>query len=73
MTPEERAAHRVTRKDISDEQVVAACSHGAGADALGHLMEATGTPRKVCLAAMERALGRGLIECGVCIERAWAA
>lgn len=65
-------ACRFARKDITDEQVVAACSHGHGADSLAYLMEETGAPRKVCLAAMHRANARQLINYGVCIERAWA-
>jgi len=69
---EQHITRRFARKDITDEQVVAACSHGLGEDALEHLMQATGAPRKVCLAAMYRALRRKLIDYGVCIERAWA-
>jgi hypothetical protein len=73
-TPTDIAAppRRFARKDVTDEQVVEACSHTLGDDSLAHLMAATGAPRKVCLAAMERALRRHLIEYGVCIERAWA-
>lgn len=31
----------------------------------------TGQPEKVCFRAMERALDRGLIECGVSIRTGW--
>lgn len=64
--------HKWHRRDITDEQVVQACSHGTGMDALAILIWETGAPRKVALAAMERACARNLIEYGVSIVRAWA-
>ncbi len=64
-------------KDITDAQVVAACAE-AHADrwryrsSLDVLACATGAPVKVCYRAMERAMGRGFIECGVSLRCAWA-
>lgn len=63
--------HTWHRRDITDEQVVQACSHGPGMDALAILIWETGAPRKVALSAMYRANARNLIDYGVCIERAW--
>lgn len=55
--------------------VVRACADqhdGVSAtSALATLMQQTGAPEKVVLAAMERAYGRGLIECGVSLGTAW--
>ena len=65
------------RKDITDAQVVAACAK-AHADrwkyrcSLDELVSDTGAPVKVCYRAMERAMSRGLIECGVSLRTAWA-
>jgi hypothetical protein len=62
-------------KDITDEQVVAACAawrrEPFGPRSFDRLVEATGAPDKVCLRAMERADRRGLIEWGVSIACAW--
>jgi len=65
------------RSDIRDVTVVRACWDPHDARTLGlssslrRLMEATGAPEKVCLAAMERATRRGYIEWGVSLRFAW--
>lgn len=61
-------------KDISDRQVCEAFAaykqHGLPfADE--RLRQATGQPDKVLTAAMERAYGRRLIECGVTLRSGW--
>ncbi|OQQ28715.1 hypothetical protein A4U94_01335 [Prescottella equi] len=61
------------RSDISDSDVVRACrdARAAGGSSLGLLIERTNAPRKVALAAMDRALDRDLIDYGVSIAYAW--
>lgn len=61
------------RSDITDAQVVDACrrAHVEGLRSLDVLVDITGAPRKVALAAMYRASGDGLINWGVSIELAW--
>ncbi|WP_433703635.1 hypothetical protein [Prescottella equi] len=61
------------RSDISDSDVVQACgdARAAGGSSLGLLIARTNAPRKVAIAAMERALDRDLIEYGVSIAYAW--
>ncbi|MBM4489696.1 hypothetical protein GS471_17000 [Rhodococcus hoagii] len=61
------------RSDISDSDVVRACrdARAAGGSSLGLLVARTNAPRKVALAAMERALDRDLIDYGVSIAYAW--
>lgn len=63
----------MARKDITDLQVCQAVrdARGAHQDAEDILHERTREPRKVCHAALERAYGRGYIECGVRVWRAW--
>lgn len=63
----------MSRKDITDEQVVQACRETLGTitAAADLLEERTGQPYKVVIRAMERALSRGLIEYGSTIRRAW--
>ena len=70
-------------KDITDLQVVQAyaemhrqreADRGSGhpsehADDI--LQRTTGQPEKVCERAMERAYGRGLIECGMWLRGGW--
>jgi len=67
----------MSRKDISNEQVVKACNefHYTNDCKLfvdEILMRDTGQPLKVCEAALERAEKQGLIEYGVSIRTAWA-
>lgn len=63
------------RADITDIQVCEACRdcHNLPgcpfANAL--LAERTGAPIKVVDAAMERAMSRGLLDCGVSLRTAW--
>lgn len=60
------------RSDITDLMVCYACLQGEDElNSLGRLMEGTGAPEKVCLAAMRRADARGLIDWGVNIAYAW--
>lgn len=66
----------MSRKDVTDEQVVRAALafHGAKRPAPfvdERLAAETGQPRKVCGAAIERAIGRGLIDCGVSARTCW--
>jgi hypothetical protein len=66
----------MSRKDITDEQVIMACDEFQsrryeGLFVTDILMRDTGQPEKVCIAAMERAEKRGLIECGVSLRTAW--
>jgi hypothetical protein len=68
----------VSRKDVSDAVVVQACKdfhagpRGVIRPASAQLvMQRTGQPWKVVLAAMERACNRGLIEYGVSLGTAW--
>lgn len=63
----------MARKDVTDAQVVAAyeAPRAAGSFVDQVLMEATGQPRKVCLAAMERAWRRGLVDYGVSLRSGW--
>jgi hypothetical protein len=61
-------------KEISDRQVceaVAAWKADGMPFADERLFRATGQAQKVCEGALERAYGRGLIECGVSIRSAW--
>lgn len=66
----------MARKDITDEQCVRAAlaAHGERSPMATDeiLAEMTGQPLKVCEAALERALNRGYIDCGVRIGRAFA-
>lgn len=70
---------RLQTKDISDLQVCEAYRVSREQrDTTGdydfpydHLMEMTGAHWKVCYCAMERAYGRGLIECGVSLRTGW--
>lgn len=57
-------------KDITDSQVVEAFTARDG-DAISRLAATTGQPLKVCFRAAERALRRGLIECGVSLRTGW--
>lgn len=61
------------RSDISDLTVCKAAEvwndSGLFMDAL--LVNWTGAPIKVVYAAMSRAYGRGLLECGVSLRTAW--
>jgi hypothetical protein len=61
------------RGDIADDEVVAACTraHAEGQRSLDVLIESTGAPRKVALAAMYRASGNRRIDWGVNVELAW--
>lgn len=72
----------MSRKDVSDVDVVVACRDAKHSRAQGVvdgscgwadelLAERTGQPRKVCERAMERAVRRGLIEYGVSLRTAW--
>lgn len=61
-------------KDISDLQVCEAVKkyqndHETFADEI--LIQMTGQPYKVCIKAMERADGKGLIDCGVSLRTSW--
>lgn len=63
------------RADITDEQVIQACVdfhdvYGAHTLPGDLLMERTGAPMKVVVAAMERACWHGLIDYGVSV---WSA
>lgn len=61
-------------KDISDRQVVEAARSYTSLqdmDVIEILEAATGQHRKVCIAAMERADGRKLIEYGVSLRTVW--
>lgn len=61
-------------KDITDQQVCEAFAAYGGARlpfADERLQTATGQPEKVCYRAMERAYGRGLVECGVSLRSGW--
>ncbi len=63
-----------SRKDITDRMVCQAVADYSKCRRLGNfeiLAQQTGAPIKVCLAAVERALDNGLIECGVSIGTAW--
>lgn len=65
------------RSDITDKQVLeAALAYRKDTTPnrpfiTDRLMQMTGAPAKVAYAAMERAEGRGLIECGVSLRTAW--
>jgi hypothetical protein len=60
-------------KDISDLQCCqAAANAGLAHTSTGrYLMQMTGQPEKVCYRAIERAISRGYLECGVGTWRAW--
>ena len=66
-------------KDITDKQVVEAyqeyqksvAEEGYLKYPYEILRDITGEPEKVCLRAMERAEGRGFIECGVSLRSGW--
>lgn len=63
----------MARKDISDYEIVQESAkllpdYG---NMVTVLMERTGQPEKVCMAALLRAEDRGLIECGVSIRFPW--
>lgn len=62
-------------KDITDVDVCQAVrdARQSGYRRFAHeiLQDRTGQPKKVCCRAMERALSRGLIECGTSLESAW--
>lgn len=69
----------MSRKDISDEEVVQACKDfhdgpkGVIRPASWQLIaQRTGQAEKVVYAAMQRAFDRGLIEYGVSLRTAWA-
>ena len=59
------------RSDITDWQVCLAASLAHPKRTLDMLMEITGEPQAVCLAAIERAESRGLVEVGVSLATAW--
>lgn len=62
-------------RDITDEQVVAACAEAHETflfDSLTVLMARTDAPIKVAIGAMRRADQRGLIDYGVTLCTAWA-
>lgn len=62
------------RSCISDYTVCGACmlAHsGEPGRSIDHLVQISGMPMKTCLAAMNRAYKRGLIDCGVSLETAW--
>lgn len=69
----------MTRKDITDEQVLQSIVQAQGQKyggkpvkfATDYLMESTEQPIKVCLAAMQRAMDNGLIDYGVSLRTAW--
>jgi hypothetical protein len=61
----------MARKDISDLQVIQACSDRGSDSSINVLIAKTGQCFKVCLRAMERAYARGYIGCGVSIAYAW--
>ena len=64
----------MSRKKISDLQVVQAVARSkdwGGQFADGYLRDLTGEHPKVCMAAMERAERRGLIEYGVSLRSGW--
>ena len=63
-------------KDITDIQVILAFIESRKPNIIGKypydfLMEETGQPFKVCYRAMERAEGRGYIDCGVSLRTGW--
>ncbi len=61
-------------KDVTDVQVIEAILQAQKDwrwDACEVLMFRTKQCEKVCMAALERAYGRGLIECGVRLARGW--
>jgi hypothetical protein len=62
-------------KDITDVQVLLAYRqwHAEGGERWPYdiLMQETGQPEKVCIAAMERACDRGLIEYGISLRTGW--
>lgn len=60
-------------KDISDLQCCqAAANAGLAHTSTGsYLMQMTGQPEKVCFRAIERAISRGYLECGVGEWWAW--
>jgi len=60
---------RISRKDISDLDVIVSCqSEGCSLD---NLILLTGAPWKVCWRAMERADDRGYIDWGCSMRFAW--
>lgn len=61
----------MSRKDVTDHEVVRACRDRAATFADDLLAERTGQPRKVCERALERANARGLIDYGVSLRTAW--
>lgn len=66
----------MSRRNVPDVLVCKAVAEWHGANPTGLfppqlLALWTGEPEKVCLAAMERSLQRGLIECGVSLRTAW--
>ena len=65
-------------KDITDTQVLQACQRmwnekgqRPWPDAHDRLVASTGQHPKVCMAALERAYGRGLLEFGIGVHRSW--
>jgi tRNA U34 5-methylaminomethyl-2-thiouridine-forming methyltransferase MnmC len=60
-------------KDISDVMVCAAVKQWRAGEMLADelLEDWTKQPPKVCYYALERALRRGLIECGVSLRTSW--
>jgi hypothetical protein len=63
----------VSRRDITDQQVVKAYTEARGSGVWPYelLHQWTGQPLKVCLRAVERASERGLIEYGVSLRAGW--
>lgn len=61
----------MSRKDITDAQVVQAYLDRGVGFAYDVLMRETGLPLNVCYAAMERAYARGLVDYGASLRTAW--
>lgn len=66
----------MSRKDVTDEQVVRAALAFREAKRSApfvdeRLAAETGQPQKVCGLAIERAIGRGLVDCGVFARTCW--
>lgn len=58
--------------DISDVLVCRVYAEKmAGDDVLDALVAKTGAPPKVAFRSMERAQGRGLVDCGVSLRSGW--
>ena len=61
------------RKDVTDRMILEAIrDRDTPTSTIDLLMRRTGESEKVCYAAMERALARGLIDYGVSLRTAWA-